>query len=86
VRLELLADCFAGIRKHTTYERGQLTEADFEDGLRAAAIVGDDFQQRRATGTISPEDWTHGSSQQLLHSLTTGVQRGEPGACDNFGS
>jgi uncharacterized protein len=54
--------------------------------LRAAAIVGDDFQQRRATGTISPEDWTHGSSQQRQHWLTTGFQQGAPGACDTFGS
>ena len=85
MRLELQADCFAGIWKHATYERGQLTEKDFEDALRAAAIVGDDFQQRRATGTIAPEDWTHGSSQQRQHWLTTGFDRGEPGACDTFG-
>jgi predicted metalloprotease len=64
VRLELQADCFAGIWKHATYQRGQLEDKDFEDALRAAAVVGDDFQQRNATGTISPEDWTHGSSQQ----------------------
>jgi predicted metalloprotease len=86
VRLELQADCFAGIWKHATYERGQLTEKDFEDALRAAAIVGDDFQQRRATGTIAPEDWTHGSSQQRQHWLTTGFEQGEPAACDTFGS
>ena len=86
VRLELQADCFAGVWKHATYERGQLTGADFEDALRAAAIVGDDFQQRRATGTISPEDWTHGSSEQRQHWLTTGFEQGEPGACDTFGS
>jgi predicted metalloprotease len=86
VRIELQADCFAGIWKHTTYERGQLAEADFADALRAAAIVGDDFQQRNATGTISPEDWTHGSSQQRQHWLTTGFEEGEPGACDTFGA
>jgi uncharacterized protein len=86
VRLELQADCFAGVWKHATYERGQLTETDFEDALRAAAIVGDDFQQRRATGTISPEDWTHRSSEQRQHWLTTGFQQGAPGACDTFGS
>ena len=86
VRLELQADCFAGIWKHATYERGQLTENDFEDALRAAAIVGDDFQQRRATGTIAPEDWTHGSSQQRQHWLTTGFEQGEPAVCDTFGS
>ena len=61
-------------------------QTDFEDALRAAAIVGDDFQQRRATGTITPEDWTHGSSQQRQHWLTTGFQQGQPGACDTFGS
>jgi predicted metalloprotease len=86
VRLELQADCFAGIWKHATYERGQLTHEDFADALRAAAVVGDDFQQRRATGTISPEDWTHGSSQQRQRWLTTGFEQGEPGACDTFGS
>jgi predicted metalloprotease len=86
VRLELQADCFAGIWKHATYQRGQLTAEDFADALRAAAIVGDDFQQRRATGTIVPEDWTHGSSQQRQQWLTTGFEDGEPGACDTFGS
>jgi predicted metalloprotease len=86
VRLELQADCFAGIWKHATYQRGQLTDADFADALRAAAVVGDDFQQRNATGTISPENWTHGSSQQRQHWLTTGFRQGEPGACDTFGS
>jgi predicted metalloprotease len=86
VRLELQADCFAGIWKHATYERGQLTASDFEDALRAAAVVGDDFQQRRATGTIAPHDWTHGSSAQRQHWLTTGFEQGEPGACDTFAS
>ena len=86
VRLELQADCLAGIWKHATYERGQLTDEDFADALRAAAVVGDDFQQRRATGTIAPEDWTHGSSAQRQHWLTTGFESGEPGACDTFGS
>jgi predicted metalloprotease len=86
VRLELQADCFAGIWKHATYERGQLTGSDFEDALRAAAVVGDDFQQRRATGTIAPHDWTHGSSAQRQQWLTTGFDQGEPGACDTFRS
>ena len=86
VRLELQADCFAGIWKHATYQRGQLEQQDFEDALRAAAVVGDDFQQRRATGTITPEDWTHGSSQQRQHWLTTGFEEGVPAACDTFGS
>jgi predicted metalloprotease len=84
VRIELQADCFAGIWKHSRYQRGQLTQADLEDALRAAAVVGSDFQQQNATGTITPEDWTHGSSQQRQHWLTTGFEQGQPSACDTF--
>ena len=83
-RLELQADCFAGIWKHSRYEAGQLRQEDFEDALRAAAVVGSDFQQQLATGTIRPEDWTHGSSRQRQHWLTTGFEQGRPGACDTF--
>jgi predicted metalloprotease len=85
VRLELQADCLAGVWTHTRYQRGQLSQADFEDALRAAAVVGSDFQQRQATGTVTPEDWTHGSSQQRQQWLTTGFQQGQPSACDTFG-
>jgi uncharacterized protein len=84
VRLELQADCYAGIWMHTRYRGGQLSQADLEDALRAAAVVGSDFQQRKTTGTITPEDWTHGSSQQRQHWLTTGFQQGRPSACDTF--
>jgi predicted metalloprotease len=86
VRLELQADCLAGIWKHSSYQRGQLSQTDFEDALRAAAVVGDDFQQHRVTGTITPEDWTHGSSRQRQHWLTTGFEQGKPSACDTFGA
>jgi predicted metalloprotease len=86
VRLELQADCFAGIWKHSSYTRGELTAANFEDALRAAAVIGDDFQQHRATGTVSPEDWTHGSSQQRKEWLTRGFETGKPATCDTFGS
>jgi predicted metalloprotease len=86
VRLELQADCFAGIWKHSRYLRGQLRAADFEEALRAAAVVGNDFQQHLATGTIRPEDWTHGSSRQRQHWLTTGFEQGKPAACDTFGT
>jgi predicted metalloprotease len=86
VRLELQADCFAGVWKHSTYQRGQVSEEDFADALRAAAIVGDDFQQRRAGSTITPETWTHGSSAQRQHWLITGFREGEPDACDTFAS
>jgi hypothetical protein len=86
VRFELQADCFAGIWKHSRYQRGQLTAHELEEALRAAAVIGDDFQQARATGTIRPEDWTHGSSAQRQHWLTTGFEQGKPAACDTFGS
>jgi predicted metalloprotease len=86
VRFELQADCFAGVWKHSRYQRGQLTAHDLEEALRAAAVIGDDFQQARATGTIRPEDWTHGSSAQRQHWLTTGFEQGKPAACDTFGS
>ena len=85
VRIELQADCFAGIWKHSAYRRGDLTANDFADALRAAAVVGDDFQQQRATGTIRPEDWTHGSAAQRQQWLTTGFEQGRPAACDTFG-
>ena len=84
VRFELQADCFAGIWKHSRYQRGQLTAHDLAEALRAAAVIGDDFQQARATGTITPENWTHGSSAQRQQWLTIGVQRGDPSACDTF--
>jgi hypothetical protein len=86
VRVELQADCLAGIWKHSAYHRDELTAADFEDALRAAAVVGDDFQQASATGTIRPETWTHGSSAQRRHWLTVGFEQGDPAACDTFGS
>jgi uncharacterized protein len=86
VRVELQADCFAGIWKHSSYQRGELTAKDFEDALRAAAVVGDDFQQGQAGGTITPETWTHGSSAQRQHWLTTGFEQGTPSACDTFGA
>jgi hypothetical protein len=86
VRVELQADCLAGIWKHSAYHRNELTTADFEDALRAAAVVGDDFQQASASGTIMPETWTHGSSAQRVHWLTVGFEQGDPAACDTFGS
>ena len=85
VRLELQADCLAGIWKHATYQRGQIGAAEIADALRAAAVVGDDFQQRRATGTVRPESWTHGSSAQRQRWLTIGFEQGDPAACDTFG-
>jgi predicted metalloprotease len=84
VRMELQADCFAGVWAHSAYRRAELTDADFEDALRAAAVVGDDFLQRAATGTVRPESFTHGTSAQRQHWLMTGFREGSPAACDTF--
>jgi uncharacterized protein len=84
VRFELQADCFAGVWMHSVYRRGQLTDADLQDALNAAAVVGDDFQRNAAGQTRPREDWTHGSSAQRRHWLTTGFENGRPGACDTF--
>jgi predicted metalloprotease len=83
VRLELQADCLAGVWIHSRYHRGQVTPADFENALAAAAAVGDDFGV--ASGSVSPENWSHGTSAQRQHWLTRGFQQGRPGACDTFG-
>jgi uncharacterized protein len=81
-RFELQADCLAGVWMHSAYRRGDVSDADIEDALRAAAVVGSDFQQFNSTGTIRPEDWTHGSSAQRRHWLTVGFEKGRPSACD----
>jgi predicted metalloprotease len=84
VRFELQADCFAGVWMHSVYQRGQLTDADLQDALNAAAVVGDDFQRNAAGQTRPREDWTHGSSAQRQRWLTRGFEEGRPDACDTF--
>jgi predicted metalloprotease len=84
IAMELQADCFAGVWSHSTYERGLLEDGDVEEALRAAAAVGDDRIQARATGRIDPETWTHGSSEQRLTWFTRGFETGAPAECDTF--
>lgn len=84
VRLELQADCLAGVWAHNTYENVVLERGDFEDGLAAAAAVGDDRLQAQAGVQITPDTWTHGSSEQRMSWLTTGYETGDPGKCDTF--
>jgi predicted metalloprotease len=84
VQTELQADCYAGIWLHTVSAAGQLTDADVADILRAAAVVGDDFQRNQAGVDLAPETWTHGSSAQRQHWLSVGLREGRPAACDTF--
>ena len=84
VRLELQADCLAGVWANSTYTRGNLSTGDLEEGMRAAASVGDDRIQQQATGTINPESWTHGSSEQRTKWFRRGFDVGDASRCDSF--
>ncbi len=83
VQLELQADCFAGVwGYHAARDRNLIEPGDFEEGLRAAAAIGDDRLQHRVQGYVQPETWTHGSSHQRQTWLRRGLERGDPAACD----
>jgi predicted metalloprotease len=85
VRLELQADCFAGVwGYHASRDRHVIEPGDFEEGMRAAASIGDDKIQEMAEGSIRPESWTHGSGEQRQFWLRRGLTEGEPGRCDTF--
>jgi predicted metalloprotease len=86
VRVELQADCYAGIWLHFVARAGQLSEPDVADILRAAAVVGDDFQRNRAGAELAPETWTHGSSAQRVHWVSVGKDAGLPATCNTFAS
>jgi predicted metalloprotease len=84
VRLELQADCFAGIWAHSTGQRNLLESGDLDSALSAAAAVGDDRLQRMATGTVRKESWTHGSSEERKRWFTRGYTSGSIDQCDTF--
>ncbi|HYF23977.1 MAG TPA: neutral zinc metallopeptidase [Caulobacteraceae bacterium] len=85
VRLELQADCYAGVwAAQSNRTRQWLEPGDVEEGLRAAAAVGDDTLQRRSRGTVVPDSFTHGTSEQRARWFRTGLQTGDPASCDTF--
>ncbi len=86
VRLELQADCYAGIWAHATSKRELLESGDVEEALTAAAAIGDDRLQKQAGGSASPETFTHGSSEQRMRWFRRGLETGEMDACATFGA
>ena len=84
VRLELQADCFAGVWGHSTQERNLLDPGDVDSGLKAAAAVGDDRIQRMTRGTVNPETFTHGSAAQRMEWFQRGFQDGNISSCNTF--
>src|SRR5688572_19565532 len=85
VQQELQADCYAGVWGHYAAQDGLLEPGDAEEGLRAAAAIGDDRLQRQSQGTVVPESFTHGSSQQRVEWLKRGLESGRLESCDTFG-
>jgi hypothetical protein len=86
VLMELQADCYAGAWAHRAAQQGLLEQGDIEEGLGAAAAVGDDRLQRAQTGTVSPDAFTHGTSEQRMSWFRRGFETGNPDACDTFSS
>jgi predicted metalloprotease len=84
VRLELQADCYAGVWGHSAKQRGVLDTSDIDAGLRAAAAVGDDRLQRQSQGYVAPESFTHGSSEQRTRWFRIGLDSGDVRRCNTF--
>jgi len=85
VRLELQADCFAGVwGYHAERARNLLESGDLEEALNAASAIGDDNIQRQTQGSVVPDSFTHGSSAQRVKWFRTGFESGEIEACDTF--
>jgi uncharacterized protein len=85
VRVELMADCLAGVWAHHSNQRWQsLEQGDIEEAIRAAEAIGDDRLQKQGQGRVVPDSFTHGSSEQRMRWLTTGLKTGQVQACDTF--
>ena len=86
VMLELQADCYAGVWARDAAPRLNITQADIEEGLRAATAIGDDTLQRATQGRVVPDAFTHGTSEQRSRWLMAGMNSGDPNVCDTFNS
>ncbi|HEY5309624.1 MAG TPA: neutral zinc metallopeptidase, partial [Casimicrobiaceae bacterium] len=84
VRLELQADCYAGVWGYYAAKRNLLEPGDAEEGLRAASAVGDDAIQKRTQGYVVPDAFTHGKAEQRMKWFQTGLQSGDPRVCNTF--
>jgi predicted metalloprotease len=86
VRMELQADCYAGVWGHYAGSMKQLDDGDLAEALNAASAIGDDRLQKQAQGRVVPESFTHGSSEQRVRWFKRGMESGQPRACDTFGA
>ena len=84
VRLELQADCYAGVWAFFAQKRNRLEPGDLEEGMRAAAAVGDDMIMKRTQGRVVPDAFTHGSAEQRVRWFRKGLASGNPQSCDTF--
>ena len=85
VRVELQADCFAGVWAHHAEEKWRLLEpGDVESAMQTASAIGDDRLQRRGQGYVVPDAFTHGSSEQRTRWFMTGLKAGKVDSCDTF--
>lgn len=84
VALELQADCYAGVWAHSIRDRGVFAAGEINEATDAAAAVGDDRIQAQVNGQVSPETWTHGSSEQRVHWFNVGYDSGDPIQCKTF--
>lgn len=84
VRLELQADCFAGVWGNKVANQVNLTQADVQEAIRTAEAIGDDTLQSQSRGRVVPDSFTHGSSAQRMRWFNTGLQSGNPNSCDTF--
>ena len=84
VRMELQADCYAGVWGHYAGTLNQLSAGDLEEALNAASAIGDDRLQKQSQGRVVPESFTHGTSEQRLRWFKRGMDSGQPQQCDTF--